>query len=353
MVSSKNKKAPATAIARAQMSNQTYKEGIDLMNNTTAAMTVPFHGANLALVEYNGQPYTPMKPIVEGMGLAWKPQFVKLQEGADRFGVTIMVIAAAGAVAMQEMLCMPLRKLPGWLMSISPNRVKNKAVRERVIRFQTECDDVLWDYWSKGEATNPRFSTKDERTPLKDAVNMLIGKSSNLSYSDAWQMVHQRFAIGSVTELTVEQLPAAVEYVHKIILEGQLLHKENLPAKQVSIQLDYPMADWIKRCLHPSVTPVESSPGRFRILPAHIGGGDGWSPTSYLIAELTRHGHETAAIRLEHLAMRHYLEWMGTTLWQIRLLTQNCRDIDAMQRALAAIECRANVRNLPPLVLPA
>ena len=32
-------------------------------------ITVPFHSAELYLVEHEGQPYTPMKPIVEGMGL--------------------------------------------------------------------------------------------------------------------------------------------------------------------------------------------------------------------------------------------------------------------------------------------
>jgi hypothetical protein len=229
------------------------------MNTTTPAITVPFHGANLALVEYNGQPYTPMKPIVEGMGLAWKPQFVKLQEGADRFGVTIMVIAAAGAVAMQEMLCMPLRKLPGWLMSISPNRVKSKVVRERVIRFQSECDDVLWDYWTKGEAINPRISTKADRTPLKNAVNMLVGKTSSLNYTDAYRLVHHRFGVDSVEELTTEQIPQAVEYVHKIMMEGELLGPESQQPSIPSVELAG-MAD-----LPPGRYLVYPDEGRFAI----------------------------------------------------------------------------------------
>ena len=43
-------------------------------------ITVPFHNAELYIVEYEGQPYTPMKPIVDGMGLDWKSQFVKLKQ---------------------------------------------------------------------------------------------------------------------------------------------------------------------------------------------------------------------------------------------------------------------------------
>ncbi|MGL4349397.1 MAG: phage antirepressor N-terminal domain-containing protein, partial [Plesiomonas shigelloides] len=37
-------------------------------------ISVPFQGANLYLVEQDGQPYVPMKPVVEGMGLAWQGQ---------------------------------------------------------------------------------------------------------------------------------------------------------------------------------------------------------------------------------------------------------------------------------------
>lgn len=32
---------------------------------------VPFHGSNLFIIDHNGEPYTPMKPIVEGMGMSW------------------------------------------------------------------------------------------------------------------------------------------------------------------------------------------------------------------------------------------------------------------------------------------
>jgi hypothetical protein len=64
-----------------------------------------------------------------------------------------------------NMICLPLKKLFGWLMTISPNKVKPE-LRDTVIMYQNECDDVLWDYWTKGQAANPR-TTKKERVPLK------------------------------------------------------------------------------------------------------------------------------------------------------------------------------------------
>ena len=60
-------------------------------------MIVSFHNANLSIVNYNGQPYVPMKPIVEGMGLTWQSQHEKLKQ---RFASTIteIVIVAQGRI---------------------------------------------------------------------------------------------------------------------------------------------------------------------------------------------------------------------------------------------------------------
>ncbi|ELQ2153887.1 phage antirepressor N-terminal domain-containing protein, partial [Escherichia coli] len=49
-------------------------------------MTVPFHGDSLYVVNHNGEPYVPMKPVVAGMGLAWQSQLAKLRQ---RFASTI------------------------------------------------------------------------------------------------------------------------------------------------------------------------------------------------------------------------------------------------------------------------
>lgn len=42
-------------------------------------------------------------------------------------------------------------------------------------------------------------------------------------YNEAYNLVHQRFNVGSIEDLTEEQLPQAIEYVHKIYLEGELI----------------------------------------------------------------------------------------------------------------------------------
>lgn len=176
-------------------------------------ITVPFHNNELIVVDFNNQPYTPMRPIVEGMGLDWKAQLVKIKQ---RFSSVVGEITTTGKDGKQYlMLCLPLKKLFGWLMTISPNKVKPE-LRDTVIMYQNECDDVLWDYWTKGQAVNPR-TTKVERTPLHDAHALLVAKTKHLSSSDAWKIINQRFGTSSINEIPYEQIPVAVEYVHHLI----------------------------------------------------------------------------------------------------------------------------------------
>lgn len=67
-------------------------------------------------------------------------------------------------------------------------------------------------------------TTVDERTPLRDAVNLLVSKRA-LPYDQAYSIIHQRFNVNSIEELQPETLPAAIEYVHRLALEGELLDR--------------------------------------------------------------------------------------------------------------------------------
>lgn len=111
---------------------------------------VQFHGSTIFVVTHKGEPYAPIKPIVEDMGLAWQTQQRKLTANKERWGITIMVTPSASG--NQDTLCMPVRKLPAFFASINPNKVRPE-LRDRIRLYQDECDDALWDYWTKGHAT--------------------------------------------------------------------------------------------------------------------------------------------------------------------------------------------------------
>ncbi|HHR6170842.1 TPA: phage antirepressor N-terminal domain-containing protein [Providencia alcalifaciens] len=202
--------------------------------SSISTINVPFHGNNLYVVNYNGEPYVPMKPIVEGMGLAWGAQFIKIKQ---RFGKGVSEIEIPTKTGNQSMICLALRKLAGWLHTISPNKVKAE-IRDKVIKYQEECDDVLYEYWTTGEVKAKHKSTVQERNPLKNAVNLLVSKKG-IMYPEAYSLVHQQFNVSGIDELTADQIPMAVEYVHKLVMEGEYIPKQDeLPLSNQQITND-------------------------------------------------------------------------------------------------------------------
>ncbi|EJB9180271.1 phage antirepressor N-terminal domain-containing protein [Salmonella enterica] len=274
-----------------------------------STINVPFHGAVLYVVNHNGEPYTPMKPIVEGMGMDWASQFTKMKQ---RFKTSIVKITMQlpGDEQRREILCLALRKLAGWLQTISPNKVKPE-IRDKVIQYQEECDDVLYDYWTKGKAENPRKKTSvDERTPLRDAVNMLVSKK-HLMYPEAYAMIHQRFNVESIEELEASQIPLAVEYIHRVVLEGEFIGKqEELPAPKLDI--NFPIS-WFS----------ENAP--YAIIRQQCGDTVALdrsalvecSPAYKLIDILTKAGYDVSAVRAELKALRHLMAEQSWALKEI------------------------------------
>ncbi|HFG5554021.1 TPA: phage antirepressor N-terminal domain-containing protein [Salmonella enterica subsp. diarizonae serovar 61:z52:z53] len=198
-----------------------------------STINVTFHGAELYVVNHNGEPYTPMKPIVEGMGMDWASQFTKLKQ---RFAKGIVEIAIPSVGGMQTMICLALRKLNGWLQTISPNKVRPE-IRDKVIQYQEECDDVLYEYWTKGKAENPRGNadktTTDDRTPLRGLVNRIMGKTG-IHYQPLYKMIHREFGVKHIDELTSRQVTEAMEFLAGKALEGEFIGKQEKKSSDLS-----------------------------------------------------------------------------------------------------------------------
>lgn len=199
-------------------------------------ITVPFHSAELYLVEHNGQPYTPMKPIVEGMGLAWQSQLAKFNSNAKRWGITKIVIPTLGD--LQEMVCLPLRKLFAWLMTISPNKVKPE-LRDTVIMYQNECDDVLWDYWTKGQAINQRKAISPEQQALLHEIVARRSNGERKIFAEMWARHNRHFKIPRYAELLAIHFPEAVHYLEVMDIKSKPEPQEvkALPYPQEVIQV--------------------------------------------------------------------------------------------------------------------
>lgn len=75
---------------------------------------------------------------------------------------------------------------------------------------------------------SPKLETQttiDERRGLVDAVKLLVARCG-IDYSAAYRMVHQRFGVEKIEQIAAPLLPAAVAYVHSLVLQGRPLVDE-------------------------------------------------------------------------------------------------------------------------------
>lgn len=72
---------------------------------------------------------------------------------------------------------------------------------------------------------SPKLETQttiDERRGLVEAVKLLVARCG-IDYSAAYRMVHQRFGVAHIDQIAAPLLPAAVAYVHSLVLQGRPL----------------------------------------------------------------------------------------------------------------------------------
>ncbi|EIC5148281.1 phage antirepressor Ant [Salmonella enterica] len=218
---------------------------------------VPFNGHKIITAMVAGVVYVAMKPIVENLGMSWTSQHRKLMDDMAKSNhphmsmvdskmdghVTtpskfncrdISMVAADGK--LRKLLCLPLKKLNGWLFSINPEKVR-ADIRDKLIKYQEECFTVLHDYWTKGKAENTRGNadktTTDDRTPLRGLVNRIMGKTG-IHYQPLYKMIHREFGVKHIDELTSRQVTEAMEFLAGKALEGEFIGKREKKTNELS-----------------------------------------------------------------------------------------------------------------------
>lgn len=223
---SAHKKAPSVGAHGALVDGITIEETHVMANNSTAVSNViPFRSAKLLLVENGDQPFVPMKPVVEGMGLDWKTQYRKLQGG--RFNSVMVMMTTTGTDGKNyEMACMPLRKLPGWLMSIHATKVRPE-LREGVIAFQNECDDVLWEHWNTAHPVATQAIGSDGLTPAEQRhVQQRVAELANHDkekFASLYRSIKDHFMVGSYKDVPSSRYPELCKMLMCKPLDGSLV----------------------------------------------------------------------------------------------------------------------------------
>jgi hypothetical protein len=144
-----------------------------------AEKQVEFYGDDLTAVLVNinnrSEIFVPVKPISDALGLDWSAQYRRIQR--DQVMAEAAHLIAVTAIKPErgrpDALCLPLKFIPGWLFGIQAGRVKEE-LRDKVIHYQRECHDVLWEAFQEGRLTaDPTFAELLESdSPAAQAYKM-------------------------------------------------------------------------------------------------------------------------------------------------------------------------------------
>jgi hypothetical protein len=104
-------------------------------------------------------------------------------------------------------------------------------IRDNVIQYQEECDDVLYEYWTKGEVKNPRKAkkalpgkiTSEQQEAIKQLV-MTRGKAlpkecQAKAMITMWSSLKSHFGC-SYKEISDDQFTEALSIAARVPLEG-------------------------------------------------------------------------------------------------------------------------------------
>lgn len=188
--------------------------------------TVNFHGHELALVAHNDEPHVAMRPVCDAIGLQWQSQYNRIKRHPVLAAcVAVMNTQLPGDTQRRAVVILPLQYLNGWLFGIDASRVK-PAIRERLIQYQRECFQALYDYWHRGVAINPRVTL----TPAQQrALQELVAKRAaeipagvrRGAYAKLWGAVKTEFRVGTYKDLPASQFEEAKTFLERVVLEGE------------------------------------------------------------------------------------------------------------------------------------
>ncbi|MDU7654793.1 MAG: Bro-N domain-containing protein [Haemophilus parainfluenzae] len=193
------------------------------MKTQSKLSTFNFESNSIRTLAIDNEPWFVAKDVCDAIGLTnSRMSLIALDE--DEKGVSLIYTPSG----QQEMNIVSESGMYTLILRCR-DAVKKGSVPHRFRKWVTS--EVLPQIRKTGSYSK---TTVDQRTGLRNAVNMLVSKKG-LIYSDAYHLIHQRFNVESIEDLTLEQLPQAVEYIHKIVLEGELIIEEK---KESSMNLN-------------------------------------------------------------------------------------------------------------------
>lgn len=125
-------------------------------------ITVNFRQDTLFAVERDDGVFVAVKPICDTLGVDWKSQYQRIKDDPVLSeGVVIITIPSPGGA--QETTCLKLELVNGWLFKVDSRRVKEEETRRKLLTYQRECYQVLFDaFYGKRQAAKVEIPEGEE-----------------------------------------------------------------------------------------------------------------------------------------------------------------------------------------------
>lgn len=202
----------ATTFDSVAAASQTVNE-VQTMANIA---TISFHDQSIIAIESDGNQYVAMQPICENIGLQWGSQYNRIQRNPVIKSTIFMTKMVAEDGKQREMVCLPLSMLNGWLLGVDVNRVREE-IRPKLIRYQTECFDVLYRHFMPAQRPHNPAIDYDRISPaqaqdLKELVHH-IAEAKVQGFGETWARLHRKFRVNSYLELPATRFEEARDYL--------------------------------------------------------------------------------------------------------------------------------------------
>ena len=210
------------------------KRNLQMTTQTKQLSTFNFENQSIRALVINNEPWFVAKDLCDTLGITNPSKAILNLDDDEKMISTDSNLKLGSAGNGAQSLALVSESGMYTLILRCRDAVKKGSIPHRFRKWVTA--EVLPAIRKTGKYEGK--TTADDRTGLRNAVNMLVSKKG-LIYSDAYHLVHQRFNVESIEDLTLEQLPQAVEYVHKIILEGELITDPELPSSEKKFSFEF------------------------------------------------------------------------------------------------------------------
>ena len=214
-------------VAQLWVNNQSLKRNRK-MTTQTQLSTFNFESKSIRTLAINNEPWFVAKDLCNAINIS------NYRDAIERLDDDEKGVALTDTLGGQQEMNIVSESGMYTLILRCRDAVKKGSIPHRFRKWVTA--EVLPTIRKTGKYESK--TSVNDRTGLRNAVNMLVSKKG-LIYSDAYHLVHQRFNVESIEDLTLEQLPQAVEYVHRIILEGELITEAELPSSEKKFSFEF------------------------------------------------------------------------------------------------------------------